>query len=88
MGWEDGGDKRLMAVSLYILMHKEQTRYSRAVSFHVGEDIFHGSGDDARLVVVTCLNKGEVQHQRARINLTKVRVVPDAVFPYTNTTET
>ena len=59
--------------------------------FDVGEDILHGSGDNARLVVVTRLEEGKwlasIYEKGARTRLTKVKVFPDAVCPYANTTE-
>ena len=56
--------------------------------FDVGEDIFHGSRDDTRLVLVSRLEReGESQHrskpswEEVRIELTKVNVFPEAVCP-------
>ena len=52
----------------------------------VGEDVFHGSRDDTRLVVISRLERENGLmplhlHEKVRVELTKVKVFPDAVCP-------
>ena len=52
----------------------------------IGEDVFHGSGDDTRLVVVSRLERENRLtplhlHEKVKIALTRVKVFPDAVCP-------
>ena len=54
----------------------------------VGEDVFHGPGDDAGLVVVSGLERGKkvsttshLGEKRSGPLPTKVKVFPDAVCP-------
>jgi len=56
--------------------------------FDVGEDVFHRSRDDTRLVLVSRLERGGkvntaigLHGKRKKIELTRVNVFPEAVCP-------